>query len=103
MTQPLVTNAADDSQLKEAKAKEHNRDRREKNDWIAVMQSDQGFRVLMEILRFSKLEECPMGGADRDIFYRIGRQEMGRFVKAKMITADRKKYFEMELKIGDQK
>ena len=52
---------------------------------------------------FTRLEASPMGGADRDIFWRIGRQEVGRFIKERMILADRRKYFEMELKLGEEK
>lgn len=103
MNKPLVQNAADEEQLGKAKDKLGHVRNQERNDWLFVMGSDQGFRVLTQIMRFSKMEECPMGGNDRDVFYRIGRQELGKYVKAQMILADRKKYFEMEMKLGEQK
>jgi hypothetical protein len=98
----LAKASTEEHQSKEAKSKEAQRDRKERNDWLFVMLSDQGFRVLMEIMRFSKMEENPLGGADREVFYRIGRQEMGRYVKKKMLETDRRRYLEMELKLGEQ-
>lgn len=103
MNQPLVRNAANEDQVDEAKEKLRHSGNREKADWIAIMSTDAGFRVLRSLLEFTRLESSPMGGADRDIFWRIGRQEVGRFIKERMILADRKKYFEMELKLGEGK
>lgn len=103
--QPIVLNAADEKELKEASQKKRFADQRIDNAWKAVMATDQGIDVLMEIFAFCKLESCPMeaGGSDREIFTRLGRQRVGRFLKARMITADRRKYFENELKLGDER
>ncbi len=98
-----IPNAADEKQLKDKSQRDFFDQQRLDNAWKAVMASDQGMDVLMEILRFCKLESCPAdaGGADREIFSRLGRQKVGRFVKKRMIDMNRRKYFETELKLGE--
>lgn len=100
---PIIQNAADESQLKDARQKERFSQQRLDNAWKFVMASDQGIDVLMDIFAFCKVDQNPMGGADREIFYRIGRQEVGRFMKERMVSADRRKYFETELNLGEPK
>lgn len=102
MNQPFVKNAADENQIDEAKGKLAISRNKEKNDWLFVMQSDQAFRVLQQVLQYCKVESCPMGAKNKETYYRIGRQDVGRFIKAQMVMADRRKYFEMELKLGEE-
>lgn len=102
MSDQKVKNAANEEELKEAREKDRHADQRQLNDWKKVMASDEGFRVLMEVLRFCQVDFSPLGGADRDVFARIGRQNVGRFLKSQMILADRRKYLEQELKLGEQ-
>lgn len=99
----LVKNAADEGQQEEAKEKLRHSKNREKSDWLTVMGSDAGFRLLTSLMREFHTEANPMGPTDRETYYRIGRQSAGKFIKAQMILADRKKYFEMELKLGEEK
>lgn len=103
--QPVTQNAANEEHLKDAKQKERFAAQRLDNAWKAVMATDSGMDVLMDIFAFCKLESCPIetGGSDRDIFTRLGRQKVGRFIKGRMITADRRKYFETELKLGEER
>lgn len=102
--QPIVKNAANEEELKEASQKKRFAEQRTDNAWKAVMATDHGMQVLMDIFAFCKLESCPLeaGGSDRDIFTRLGRQKVGRFLKVQMINADRRKYFETELKLGEE-
>ena len=98
----LVKNAADEGQQAAAKEKLTHSKNREKSDWLAVMQTDAGFRLLTLLMREFHTESNPMGPTDRETYYRIGRQSAGKFIKGEMIKADRRKYFEMELKLGEE-
>lgn len=103
MTDALIKNAADETQVKEAGDKLKQSDQRDKNDWLAVMSTDSGYRLLTSLMKDFHTESNPMGTSDRETYFRIGRQSCGKLIKAKMILANKKKYFEMELKLGEEK
>lgn len=95
-------NTANEEQIKHAKQRDVIDRRTELNDLRFAMGDARSCRVLLRFLRFCKVDESPLGGADRDVFVRLGRQNVGRFIKSEMLEADRKKYLEMELQHGEE-
>lgn len=94
MNQPLVKNAADEEQLKEAKGKvKLNRDT-ELNDLRFVLSSIQGRRLLWKLL-----SRCRVFGsiweASAKIHYNAGMQDLGHYIQAEIAEASQDRYFEM--------
>lgn len=90
----LVGNAADKSQVKSAKKKEVSKREMELNDLRAVLNTPQGRRVMWRIM-----DECRVFGSvwesSAKIHYNSGKQDLGHFIMAEIVSADEKFLLEM--------
>lgn len=91
---PLVTNAADESQVEKAKKKEQfNRDH-ELNDIRSVLSTEEGKRFVWRLL-----SKCKTFGSvwesSAKIHYNSGQQDLGHFIMAEIIEADEQLLFSM--------
>lgn len=98
---PLVTNAADATQVKEARKKEKYTREHELKDWRAVLLLPEGRRVLWAILDQCKaFEEIYAATGDfyaaaEMIHYLAGKKSLGHFVLHEIQSADDDALFTM--------
>lgn len=94
MHKPLVQNAADEDQVKDAKLKLKLSRDTELNDLRFILSSQQGrrffYRLLAECRVFNSVWE-----ASAKIHYNSGRQDVGHFIQAEIVEADQDAYFKM--------
>lgn len=87
MNEPLVKNAADESQVKAATVKEKLGRDRELNDWRAILATPEGRRVIWRVLERAMLFKTIWEPSAR-IHFNAGLQDMGLFVLAEIMAAD---------------
>lgn len=98
------TNAADDGEVKAAKESVKDRERRLKNALLKAMHDDEIGWFLMDLLRGFHIDESPVANSDQfETHRRIGIQSAGRALRKQMKVADRKRFYELELKFGEEK
>ena len=98
----FVKNAADPKQVKKAKSKEDRKRFEELRDLRAVLETEEGRRVLWRFL-----EECKVFGSvwhpSAQIHYNAGRQDFGHYIMSEIVDAGEEYLFTLmkENKKGD--
>lgn len=101
MDKPLVQNAADETQVKEAKTKVKDAARVLTEAWANVIATEDGRLVLWEVMKFCGEDQNPMRDSDRMSFHNIGQQNVARFIKAMIMAARPRALIEMMEKAGE--
>ena len=91
---PVVTNAADPAQLKEAAEREAAKEQQSRLAMAAIMQLPEGRLVLWETLTFCRAFASVWDGSAR-IHYNSGQQDVGHYLMAKMADANPKAFAQM--------
>lgn len=91
----IVKNAGDPKQVKTGKQKEKLRRESEINDIKAVMETKFGRRFMWRILSHCKVFESIWHGSAL-IHYQSGVQDVGHFVMAEIIAADKELFLLMQ-------
>lgn len=91
---PLVTNASDYEQIKNAKKKEKITRENELDDIRVVLSSPEGKRFLWRILAKCKTFESIFEQSAK-IHYNAGQQDVGHFLMSEIIEADEEILFRM--------
>lgn len=94
MHKPLVNNAADEEQLKEAKISLKLTRDTELNDLRFILSHTQGRRFFYRLLEQCKVFNS-VWEASAKIHYNSGRQDVGHFIQAEIVEADQDAYFKM--------
>lgn len=92
--EPLVHNAADPEQIKNARKKEKFKRENELNDIRTVLSTSEGKRVLWRLLSQCRTFESIYEQSAR-IHYNAGQQDLGHFIMAEIIAADEQLLFQM--------
>jgi hypothetical protein len=87
MTKPLVQNAADEQQVKEAKKKEKFTRESELADLKTVLETAAGQRLLWRVLEKCGTFESTYSDIPHRMAYHAGRQDVGHFVLAEITQA----------------
>lgn len=66
-------------------------------DLKAVMNTPAGRNVMSEILEFSGVNRSPFHPSGQQMALNVGRQEVGRFLMALLMTHTRDLYFKMQV------
>ena len=102
--QKAQTNAADEGQVKQAKESVKDRELRRRNAWLKAMHDEEIGRLLIELIDALHTDESPVVAGDQaETHRRIGYQGAGRAIRKHMKGADRKRFYELELKYGEDK
>lgn len=96
--QPIVTNAANEDQVKDAKVKVKITRDTELNDFRSVMSTESGARLLLRLLRHCGTH-ASIWEPSAKIHYNAGKQDVGHFVQSEMVQADLKRYYAIETEL----
>lgn len=94
MDKPIVKNAADKNQVRNAKVKSELARDKELNDMRSILNTPEGRRVLwrfLERLGVFKSNWRPSA----EIHYLSGQQDAGRMIMAEIVAADENQLFKM--------
>lgn len=91
---PLVTNAADEEQVKESKLHEKFSRETELSDVAHVLSSPQGRRFYWRLLTECKTFESIMTGSAYT-YYNSGKQDLGHYLLGELNAADPEAYLKM--------
>jgi hypothetical protein len=92
---PLVGNAADKEQVKQAEGKERRGRMREEDDIRSVLSGVQGRRVLWRIMERCGINSTPIGDNDARTNFNCGKQDIGHFVLGEIVEVAPERYLEM--------
>ena len=95
MNKPLVTNAADEVEIKEAGLKANFRKEKDADDLKYILQSFQGRRLLWRILGHCHTHGSVFNTNALVQSYNSGKQDVGHFVMGEIIKADEDAYLKM--------
>lgn len=87
MAEPVVKNAADENQVKAAKAKDKYRRNRELEDVRVLLTLPEGRRFLWRCLGKAKVFES-IWVSSAQIHYNSGMQDFGHFLMAEIVASD---------------
>lgn len=95
MQEPMVSNASDKKQVKEARKKEARGRDREIEDMRSVLRSREGRRVIWRLL-----EQCSVFGSvnhssGSQVYYNVGKQDIGHYLMKEIVETDENKLIEM--------
>jgi hypothetical protein len=94
LKKPLVTNAADEKQLKNAEAREKLLRDQELSDLALVASTSQGRRFLWRMLERTRVFESIWENSAR-IHYNSGQQDFGHFLMSEIIECKEEILFQM--------
>lgn len=94
MNKPLVTDAADKKQIKNAEQKEKLSRDQELSDLAIVGATKEGRRFLWRLLEKCKVFESVWENSAR-IHFNAGQQDLGHFVMSEITECDQKILFQM--------
>ena len=57
-----------------------------RNDWVNVMQTDSGKRLITYILEFTGYKQSPFDKNNSETCKKIGRADVGRYIELQAIT-----------------
>ena len=100
MSDAYVKNAADPRQVKAADKKQKNKDDQLEADIRAVLKTRSGKNVLWHLMEFCKSFHSPVSGHTQidgvlNTYMNLGGQNVGRYIMAKIQSADEQALFEM--------
>ena len=95
MNKPLVGNAADEGQIKEAGNKVKFNRETELRDLQFVLQTRQGRNFLWRLMSHCRPECSAYDPHNGKQSYNIGKIDVGTFIKAEIIQADEESFFKM--------
>lgn len=95
MSKALVKNAADEEQVQKAEETQISNREIELMDLVDVLDSKAGRRLLWKILSFCGTEQTPYRDNDRLTYMAIGSGDVGRWLKAEIISAGEEFLFMM--------
>lgn len=99
---PLIRNAADEAQLEDAKEKLRHSKNRAENRWKKAVHDDEICALLLGLIRDFHTDENPVIKGDHlETYRRIGIQAAGKTIRRKLMEADRQKFLEQEIKLGE--
>ena len=90
-----VKNAGDEGQVKKAVENAEFRRRKELNDIVEVLSTEQGRRLAWRILEWSGCEGTPKRATDEFTYMAIGSGDVGRWLKSEIISANEDLLFKM--------
>lgn len=96
MPDPLVTNAADEGQVKSAGIKEKIGRDRDLDDMKKVLATDFGRRFVWRLLSRAKVFESIFETSSK-IYYNAGIQDFGHYLVAEVVDANPDAYIQMML------
>lgn len=95
MTEPLVKNAADEAQIKEADVQSKNRKNRDLDDLKYVLQSAQGRRFLWRLLGECRVHNSIFNTNALTQSHSSGKQDVGHFIMGEIIRSDEDAFLRM--------
>lgn len=90
--QTMVKNAADPKQVRHAGRKEKDARQRELDDLRAVLNMQEGRRVIWRLMGWSGFLQNPSHQRGDMTHQNIGRGDVGRFLLSEIVEADEDKY-----------
>jgi hypothetical protein len=94
MSRIVVTNAADENQIREAEKQEKKGADRDTQDLLKVLDTIHGRRVLWRLMEFCKVFES-VNTSSAQIYYNAGRQDVGHFIMKLVVSARDEALLEM--------
>lgn len=91
---PLVSNAADAAEVREAEKKQQLKISQTHRDLQAVLRTSEGRRVFWRLLERARVFESVWENSAR-IHYNAGRQDFGHEIMADIVEAGEKFFFDM--------
>lgn len=88
MQEPLVTNAADKRQVKEARKRETRSRDRELEDIRAVLKTREGRRFYWRLMERCRAFSSVFDASGSKVYYNAGQQDIGHFLIAEMSEVD---------------
>lgn len=95
-TPPLVANAGARQQVERADRREKRIEQRTKLAWANVARTDDGKRVLLDLLGYCGLYRSPMGSDANWTHVHIGQGDVGRRILVRLHEADVGLYTELQ-------
>jgi hypothetical protein len=97
MNQPLIKNAGDENQIKNAKIKENLNAQKETLDMQFILQTEQGRRHLWKLLEYCRIYESSADASGSMTYFKEGRRDVGLFVLNKIMQADPDGFLKMQM------
>lgn len=94
MSEPIVTNAADQVQLKEAKKKLYVRSLNEREELTALLNQKTFRKYIWGILGYCGVFESVFGSTEQ-IFHNSGKQDVGHKIMADITNANPQAFIQM--------
>lgn len=96
-----MENAASEKGVKKMGTREERLNHRQLDDLKAVLGSIHGKRLLWRIMSECAPFTSPLHSSGSQLYYNVGRQDIGRFIMDAVLSADPNKFLEMQIEAKD--
>lgn len=96
-------NAADPKHVAEITKKQKSQEVDSRNAWLFVLSTKQGQEILWEIMSYCNVFGTPYDNSGSKLYFNVGKQEVGRMVMSKIISADENALINMMAHNKDKK
>lgn len=96
-----MDNAASEKQVKKMVSRDERLAHRQQDDLKVVLGSIHGKRLLWRIMTECAPFQSPLHASGSQLYYNVGRQDIGRFIMDAVLSADPKKFLEMQIEAKD--
>lgn len=96
MGHPEVRNAANPEQVKRARRKEQDREKRKRRIYAEVLSTTAGRALIWDLLTDTGVYQTPFDASGSKVYYNIGRSDFGRDLLAYLAAEHARAYLLME-------